>query len=51
MPPLGGFQGSAAKGKFRKRGLTVSSSGFGPKRKQGEGVQQGSGIQKTYFSN
>ena len=47
---LGGFKRSAAKGQFRKCGLTVMFELMTNKQK-GKGVQQGSGIQQLPLSN
>ena len=44
------LKGSATKGQFRKCGLTVVFQITTPD-KQGKGVQQGSGTQKSYFSS
>ena len=45
---LGGFKGSATKGRFRKCDLKVASRST-TQRKQGKGVQQGSGIPNNSF--
>ena len=48
---LGGFEGSATEGQFRKCGLTCFCFND-PQANKAKGVQQGSGIQQTTpFSN
>ena len=46
--PVGGFKASAAQGQFQTCGLTVACQSM-TKRKQGEGVQQGSGIPSKHL--
>ena len=47
---LGGFKGSATQGQFRKCDSTVVFQST-TQQKQGKGVQQGSGIPKSFFFN